>query len=251
MYKVSIITTQTSPTHPIFPVGIQSLMPHISLQLGTTSDDPNSPMIQCMVDTGSSQYWKLQLLCFYCKTVPALHCQSLPPWGLFTNHSIRCDRWWRAGDYNWSVCCLSISSTLPYLWWKHNLPYHCNQPSSQCGCNHWSTLIKATGMIIDTADNVVEAKHLVCKPFPIEFWHATEYVLIPIWSQTLFGNGESPNGNFLRFCIGITIWKGQSPYGKHSHMGIFSSIPKWAQTLFGNGLVTEPSPYRNRDVSTF
>jgi hypothetical protein len=29
------------------------------------------------------------------------------------------------------------------------------------------------------------------------------YMLIPIWAQTLFGNGESPNGNFLHFCMRI------------------------------------------------
>ncbi len=74
-------------------------------------------------------------------------------------------------------------------------------------------------------------------------------MLIPIWSQTLFGNKESPNGNFLHFFMGITIWKRRSPYGKHSHMGVFPSISKWAQTLFGNGLGTEPSPYGNGDVS--
>jgi hypothetical protein len=73
-------------------------------------------------------------------------------------------------------------------------------------------------------------------------------MLIPKRVQTLFGNGESPNENFLGFCKGITISKRQSPYGKHSHMGTFSSIPKWAQTLFGNRLVTEPSPYQNGGV---
>jgi hypothetical protein len=36
--------------------------------------------------------------------------------------------------------------------------------------------IKATSMIINTVDNVVKAKHLVCKPFPIEFCYATKYV---------------------------------------------------------------------------
>ncbi len=45
----------------------------------------------------------------------------------------------------------------------------------------------------------------------------------------------------------ITIWKRWSPYGKHSHMVIFTSIPKWAWTLFGNGLVTERSPFGNGD----
>ncbi len=54
MYNLSIITTQTSPMHPILPVGIQSLLPHISLQLGTTSDDPDTPMIWCMADTGAA-----------------------------------------------------------------------------------------------------------------------------------------------------------------------------------------------------
>ncbi len=54
MYDVSILTTQTSPTCPILPVGIQSLLPHISLQLGTTSDNPDAPMIRCMVDTGAA-----------------------------------------------------------------------------------------------------------------------------------------------------------------------------------------------------
>ena len=36
--------------------------------------------------------------------------------------------------------------------------------------------IEATGMIIDTVDNVVKAKNLVCKPFPIEFFSAAKYV---------------------------------------------------------------------------
>jgi hypothetical protein len=36
--------------------------------------------------------------------------------------------------------------------------------------------ITGTGMVIDTVDNVIEAKHLVCQPFPIEFRRATKYV---------------------------------------------------------------------------
>ncbi len=37
-------------------------------------------------------------------------------------------------------------------------------------------LITATGMIIDTVDNVVEAEHLNCSPFPIDFCHATKNI---------------------------------------------------------------------------
>jgi hypothetical protein len=36
--------------------------------------------------------------------------------------------------------------------------------------------ITGTGMIINTVDNVVEAKHLVCEPFPIDFCCATKYI---------------------------------------------------------------------------
>ncbi len=37
-------------------------------------------------------------------------------------------------------------------------------------------LITATGMIIDTVDNVAEAKHLDCPPFLIDFCHATKNI---------------------------------------------------------------------------
>ncbi len=45
MYGMSILTTQTSPMCPTLSVGIQNLLPHISLQLGTTNDNPNATMI--------------------------------------------------------------------------------------------------------------------------------------------------------------------------------------------------------------
>ena len=36
--------------------------------------------------------------------------------------------------------------------------------------------IKATGMIADFIDNVCQAKHLLCKPFPIDFRCATKSI---------------------------------------------------------------------------
>jgi hypothetical protein len=36
--------------------------------------------------------------------------------------------------------------------------------------------IKETGMIADFIDNVCEAKHLICDPFPIDFCHATKSI---------------------------------------------------------------------------
>jgi hypothetical protein len=37
-------------------------------------------------------------------------------------------------------------------------------------------LITATGMIIDTVNNIVEAKHLYCPPFRIDFCHTTRTI---------------------------------------------------------------------------
>jgi hypothetical protein len=37
-------------------------------------------------------------------------------------------------------------------------------------------LITATGMIINTVDNVVDAKHIDCPPFRINFCHATKTI---------------------------------------------------------------------------
>ena len=42
--------------------------------------------------------------------------------------------------------------------------------------------IKATGMIGDFVDNVCQAKHLLCDPFPIDFKRATKS--IPVFTAT-------------------------------------------------------------------
>jgi hypothetical protein len=36
--------------------------------------------------------------------------------------------------------------------------------------------IKATGMIVDFIDNICQAKHLLCNPFPIDFRRATKSI---------------------------------------------------------------------------
>ncbi len=38
--------------------------------------------------------------------------------------------------------------------------------------------IKATGMILDFVNDVAECKHLDCPPFPMDFWHMSNHVLV-------------------------------------------------------------------------
>jgi hypothetical protein len=67
---------------------------------------------------------------------------------------------------------------LPYLTRDGNMTFIIIATSPQVNVNAIIGLpfIKATGMIMYTLDNVVKVKHFVCKPFPIEFCHATKYV---------------------------------------------------------------------------
>jgi hypothetical protein len=74
---------------PLLPVSIQSIMPHIHLQLGTNLKDSGSPSICCIVDTAAT-------LCtsnyhFYAaiaKRDPQCVEKNIPSRGLFTHHPI-------------------------------------------------------------------------------------------------------------------------------------------------------------------
>jgi hypothetical protein len=177
MYDMSILTTRTSPTCPILLVSIQSLLPHISFQLGTTSDNPNAPMIRCMVDTGTAL--NTGNYSFYAAIAKRYtHCiakvfipEDYSP--IILLGVINDDA--QAITTNLSV---TFQFHLPYLTHDGNTTSIIIATGPQVSINAIIGLpfIKVTGMIIDTVDNVVEAKHLVCEPFPIEFCCATKYV---------------------------------------------------------------------------
>jgi hypothetical protein len=60
------------------------------------------------------------------------------------------------------------------------------------------------------------------------------YLLLPKWEQTLFWNGESPNGNFL-VCLPVSIWG--SPYeNSNPHM---ENIPFFLNPQMGTNSVLE------------
>jgi hypothetical protein len=177
MYNLSVLTTQTSPICPILPVSNQSLLLPISLQLRTTSDKPNAPMIRCMVDTGAA------LKTGNCSFYPAiakryLHCVAkvfLPK-----NYSPII----LLGVINDDVQAITTDLSVvfqfhvPYLTRDESMTSIIIATSPQVSMNAIIGLpfIKATGMIINTVDYIVEAKHLVCKPFRIEFCRTTKYV---------------------------------------------------------------------------
>jgi hypothetical protein len=54
--------------------------------------------------------------------------------------------------------------------------------------------------------------HAVHSRYDITSMDDVVYMLIPIWKQTLFGNGDSPYGN-IRVSLPISVLYGDSPYG--------------------------------------
>jgi hypothetical protein len=69
--------------HPMLPVSIQSIMPHIHLQLGTDLNNSGSPRHH-----RHALHWQLPFLCHYCKAVPSVYCKNIPSGGVFTHHLI-------------------------------------------------------------------------------------------------------------------------------------------------------------------
>ncbi len=177
MYNVSVLTTCVSPMRPIIPFGIQSLMPHIPLLLGQSFDDPDVPVIRVMVDTGAAlNTGNYSFFAAIAKQYP--HCIAkvfLPK-----DHSPII----LSGvidDENQAITTkLSVAFQfhLPYLTRDGQSTSIMIATGPQVSVNSIICLpfITATGMIINTVDNVVEATHLVCEPFPIKFCCAMKYV---------------------------------------------------------------------------
>ena len=174
MYDAQVL--QTKSNRPTLPVAIQSGMPHITLQLGTVLDDNESPCIRCVLDTAAALCTEnYHFFAAIAKRYP--HCVAkiyLPEdyspiilSGIVQDnaHSV---------TTNLSV---AFQFHLPYLT-KDGSPTSfvvATGPQVSVNTVLGLPLITATGMVIDYIDNVVEAKHLDCPPFKIEFRRATKH----------------------------------------------------------------------------
>ena len=175
MYDAQVL--QTESNRPTLPVAIQSGMPHITLQLGTVLGDNESPCIRCVLDTAAALCTgNYHFFAAIAKRYP--HCVAkiyLPEdyspiilSGIVQDnaHSVTTD------------LSVAFQFHLPYLT-KDGSPTSfvvATGPQVSVNTVLGLPLITATGMIIDYIDNVVEAKHLDCPPFKIEFRRATKHI---------------------------------------------------------------------------
>jgi hypothetical protein len=165
------------PLKRTMPISIQSNLPHILLQFGADLDSPNCPSICCAVDscvaltTGNFHFFAS-----VAKRYP--HCVS---------------KIYTPKDYAPIVLsgivssnAASVTTELEASFLLH-LPYRTREgdttslmvatgPNVSVNTIIGLPFMKATGMIIDLVNEVVECKYLDCPPFPVNFFWTSNHV---------------------------------------------------------------------------
>jgi hypothetical protein len=171
----------TNIHHPVLPVSIQLIMPHINLHLSTNMNNRSSPIIGCIVDTAAALCTgNYHFFAAIAKQYPQCVAEIFLP-----------------EDY--SPIILSeiiqdnadvITTDLHVAFQFHLLPYFTKDGSAtsfvvatgpQVSVNMvlGLPLITATSMIVNFDDDVVQAKYLNYPPFKIEFCRTTKTIPVP------------------------------------------------------------------------
>jgi hypothetical protein len=173
---VIILSTQSSK--PQIPIAIHSPMPHLTLQTGKSSEEKDCPGLRCMLDTGAS----LSTANFhYMEAVVRQYPQILKAIYLPEDYAAII-----LSGIVTSSAATPITTELS-VGFEIHLPYVTKDgndtsllvaagPDVAVNLILGLPFIKATGMIVDFIDNVCDAKHLICDPFPIDFCRATKSI---------------------------------------------------------------------------
>jgi len=176
LQDVVVLSTQSSK--PQIPIAIHSPIPHLSLQTGTAKDERDCPALRCMLDTGASLstanfHYMEAVVWRYPRILKAIYLPddyaAIVLSGIVTSSSDA-----------------PITTELP-VGFEIHLPYTTKDGNDTsllvaAGLDVAVNLIlgllfiKATGMIVDFINNVCQAKHLLCNPFPIDFRRATKSI---------------------------------------------------------------------------
>ena len=174
---VIVLTGTSSSSLPPIPVAIHSPMAHITLETGTANEEKDCPNLRCVFDTGAA----LSTANFHFMEAIV---RQFP-------HILK--RIYMPAEYAAIVLSgIVTSSNNEPITTELPVGFEIHLPGSEtslivaAGPDVAVNLIlglpfiKATGMIGDFVDNVCQAKHLLCKPFPIDFKRASKS--IPVFS---------------------------------------------------------------------
>jgi hypothetical protein len=176
LQDVIVLSTQSSK--PQILIRIHSPMPHLTLQTGTAKEERDCLGFRCMLDTGASL------------STANFHYMEAVVWRY--PHILKAI--YLPDDYAAIVLSgmVTLSTDAPVttklpVGFEIHLPYVTKDgneslllvaagPDVAVNLILGLSFIKATGMIDNFIDNVCQAKHLLCKPFPIGFRHATKSI---------------------------------------------------------------------------
>ena len=165
-----------SPLKRIMPIRIQSNLPHIVLQFGPNLDMADCPQVRCAVDTCPALTTS-NFHFFAAVAKSYLHCLTklLMPEGYApivlsgivqaNNAAVTTEL--EVGLQFHLLYCTSGGDFLSLL--------VATGPNVSVNMIIGLLFIKATRMILDFVDNMAECKHLDCPPFPMDFWHTSNY----------------------------------------------------------------------------
>ncbi len=185
----------TGVHRPVPPVTIQLIMPHINLQLGNDLSDSSSPILCCVVDTaaapctGNYNYYFFAVIA---KQYPQCVAKIFLPedYSPIVLSGIAQDN----ADAIATELLVAFQFHLPYFT-KNGCTTSfvvAIRPHVSMNTVLGLPLITITGMILDFNDNVVQAKHFNCPPFPIDFCHATKTI-------PAFKDDKGPKTNYIEF----------------------------------------------------
>jgi hypothetical protein len=175
---VVILSTQSSK--PQIPITIHSPMPHLIMQTGTSKEETDCPGLRCMLDTGASLstanfHYMEAVVRQYPQILKAIYLPedyaAIILSGIVTSS---------ASAPITTKLSVGFEIHLPYITKVGNDTSLLVAAGPDVAVNLILGLpfIKATGMIIDFIDNVCDAKHLICEPFPIDYRRATKSIPI-------------------------------------------------------------------------
>lgn len=174
----AVFSTLTVNSRPVLPVPIQSNFPHMNLQLGTDLDNADCPRISVVIDTAASLTTGRSAFFFeLARKFP--HCVAAV-YTAKTYAPITLSGIIRSGDN------APITSELP-VGFAFHMPYKTKDgeptqfivacgPDVAVNCILGLPFMKATKLIFDSSDHVVDCKLLDCPPFPVEYKRAVASV---------------------------------------------------------------------------
>jgi hypothetical protein len=179
-----VVVLSSNSSKPPIPIAIHSPMAHISLQTGTSVEEKDCPNLRCVVDTGAAL------------STANFHYME----AIIRQYPHILKRVYLPADYAAIVLSGIVTSSddspitteLP-VGFEIHLNYLTKDgsdtsllvaagPDVAVNLILGLPFIKATGLICDFVDNVCQAKHLLCDPFPIDFKRASKS--IPVFSVT-------------------------------------------------------------------